>query len=136
MIVKVLTGHVSAETAYIVDDYPAGFRLRCKKRVWLEHSEGKGFRLCSQTTNPKKSGEVWNAPKKSTYMMLGVMGLDEKGHVTWTACSIYDFSKVEEFGKEYGHSFDKTQQGVHDLSLKMYRLYEAKKATFKSSLAK
>lgn len=33
---KVLSGHTSPETAYVVDDYPYGFRLRCKIRYWIE----------------------------------------------------------------------------------------------------
>ncbi len=132
MTLKPLTGHTSPETAYVVNDYPYGFRLRCKIRYWLECSPKKGFRLCSQTTNPKVEGrEVWNAPKKSTYSMLGVMGLNDEGHVTWTGCSIYDFDKLEEFGKEYASSFDKDQQAVFDLATKAYKRYQEKKAAAK-----
>lgn len=128
MIVKVLTGHTSPETAYIIDDYPAGFKARCKKRVWLEYAPKKGFRFCSQTTNPKVEGrEVWNAPKKSTYSMLGVMGLNEEGHVAWTGCSIYDFDKLEQFGKEYASSFDENQRAVFKFATKAYERYQAKK---------
>jgi len=122
-----LPGHTSPETAYVVDDYPYGFKLRCKIRYWLEYAPKKGFRFCSQTTNPKKVGEVWNAPKKSTYSMLGVMGLDEQGHVKWTACGIYDFDKLEAFGKEYASSFDENQRKVHAVCLKAYELYQEKK---------
>lgn len=68
---KVLWGHNSAETAYVVADYPYGFRLRCQIRYWLEYRKGKGFRFVSQTTNPKRPGEVWNKPKASTYSPLG-----------------------------------------------------------------
>ncbi len=93
-IVQPLTGHTSPETAYVVHDYPYGFKLRCKMRYWLERDAKRGYRLCTQTTNPKKAGEVWNAPKKSTYTMLAIMGLDEKGHVVWTGCSIYDFDST------------------------------------------
>lgn len=128
MIVKVLAGHKSAETAYVVNDYPYGFKLRCKIRYWLEYSPKKGFRFCSQTTNPKASGEVWNTPKKSTYSMLGVMGLDEKGHVSWTGLSIYDFDKVEAFGKEFGEFFDSEQRQVYDFAVKAYKRYQEKKA--------
>src|SRR5437879_4527220 len=93
---KPLVGHTTQETAYVVDDYPYGFRLRCKIRYWLEYKAKMGFRLCSQTTNPKKPGEVWNKPKCSTYSTLGVMGLDEKNYVTWTGINynMEDFTKV------------------------------------------
>lgn len=127
-MLKPLTGHVSPETAFVVDDYPYGFKLRCKIRYWLEYNPKNGFRFCSQTTNPKKSVEVWNAPKKSTYSMLGVMGLNDEGHVTWTGCSIYDFDKLEEFGKEYASSFDDNQRKVHEMATKVFKAYQARKA--------
>jgi hypothetical protein len=129
-MLKPLTGHTSPETAYVVEDYPYGFRLRCSIRYWLEYSPIKGFRFCSQTTNPKKSMShmnVWNAPKRSTYMMLAVMGLDEQGHVTWTGCSICDFDKLEAFGKEYAGSFDENQRKVWEMATKAYERYQAKK---------
>jgi hypothetical protein len=96
-------GHVDEKTAYVVDDYPYGYKLRCKIRYWLEHSPTKGFRFCSQTTNPKKSVEVWNAPKKSTYMRLGgCMFLDENSHVKWTGVSEYsDLATLEKFAADF-----------------------------------
>jgi hypothetical protein len=82
--VRVINGHTSAETAYLVPDYPYG-RLRCKIRYWVETAtkgSGKGEqRWVSQTTNPKVPGEVWNKPKASTYSALVAMYLDEKDHV-------------------------------------------------------
>jgi hypothetical protein len=126
---KPLTGHVSPETAYVVDDYPYGFKLRCRIRYWLEHAPKKGFRFCSQTTNPKVEGrEVWNAPKKSTYMMMAVMGTNDEGHVTWTGCSIYDFDKLEAFGEAYASSFDANQKAVFELATKALKRYQEKKA--------
>jgi hypothetical protein len=125
---QVLKGHTTIETAYVVNDYPYGFRLRCKIRYWLEYAKGKGFRLCSQTTNPKVPVERWNTPKKSTYSMLGVMGLDEQGHVTWTGCSMYDFEKLAEFETVYGTQFDETQQAVCTAARKAYERYQAAKA--------
>jgi hypothetical protein len=81
--------HVSPETAYVVDDYPYGFRLRCKIRYWLEYKLDHGYRLVSQTTNPKR-GHVWNKPKASTYARFGgAMFLDYDGHVQWTGLSEY-----------------------------------------------
>lgn len=91
-------GHVSEETAYLVEDYPYGFKLRCKMRYWLEYKPGTGTRLVSQTTNPKK-GDRWNTPKKSTYASVtGCMYLDENNHVHWDAIHVSDsISRLEEF---------------------------------------
>ena len=75
---ELLHNHVSPETAYVVSDYPYGFTLRCQIRYWLEHSPRHGFRLMSQTSNPKKPGLVWNKPKGSTYCRFGgAMFLDD-----------------------------------------------------------
>src|SRR6516165_4444148 len=63
---QILSGHISPETAYVVEDYPYGLRLRCRIRYWLEHTPKRGFRFWSQTTNPKR-GNIWNKPKASTY---------------------------------------------------------------------
>lgn len=89
-VTKLLKGHVSPETAYMVDDYPYGFRLRCKIRYWLEFKPKQGFRFVSQTTNPKRPGEVWNKPMASTYSRFGgAMFLDENEHVHWSGLSEY-----------------------------------------------
>ena len=90
MIKTILSGHVSPETAFLVNDYPYGFRLRCKIRYWLESSPNKGVRFCSQTTNPKR-GDTWNKPKASTYSRFGgAMYLDENNHVQWSGVGEYD----------------------------------------------
>ncbi len=95
MVTKPLYGHVSEETAYLVPDYPYGPNLRCQKRFWIEHVSNKGFRLCTQTTNPKK-GDIWNKVSKSTYSILAAcMYLDEKGHVHWTALN--EYSETDKF---------------------------------------
>jgi hypothetical protein len=86
---QILKGHISPDTAYVVDDYPYGFRLRCKIRYWIEYKPKLGFRLCSQTTNPKR-GNVWNKPKASIYANIaGAMYLDENSHVQFAALSGY-----------------------------------------------
>jgi hypothetical protein len=33
--VRLLLGHIDADTAYVVDDYPYGYRLRCRIRYWV-----------------------------------------------------------------------------------------------------
>lgn len=83
--------HTSPETAFVVADYPYGFRLRCQMRYWLETNKN-GSRLCTQTTNPKASAiqDIWNKPKKSTYSALGgAMFTDDAGHVQWTGAHFY-----------------------------------------------
>jgi hypothetical protein len=87
-----LWGHTSEETAFLVEDYPYGYRLRTQIRYWLETSAKHGDRLCSQTLNPKTG--KWNKAKKSTYSDVGVMYLDEQGHVTWAAVSPYSDVEV------------------------------------------
>ena len=64
---KLLSGHISAETAYIQPDYPYGRSLRCERRVWVEYRKGYGMRFCTQTSDPKRSSLVWNNPKCGTY---------------------------------------------------------------------
>lgn len=88
MVKQILKGHVSPETAYVVEDYPYGFTLRCKIRYWLETNKN-GTRLVSQTSNPKR-GDVWNKPKASTYAKFAAcMYLDENDHVAWTGLGVY-----------------------------------------------
>jgi hypothetical protein len=83
-----LYGHTSESTAYLVDDYPYGFRERTQIRYWLEEKPKKGWRFVSQTKNPKTGR--WNKPKASTYADWGAaMYLDDKGHVQWTGVGAY-----------------------------------------------
>jgi len=104
--VKLLTGHTSPETAYVVEDYPYGFRLRCKIRYWVEFKPKKGFRFVSQTTNPKRPGEVWNKPKASTYSLFGgAMFLDENEHVQFSGLSEYsDGAEAKAWAETYGEA--------------------------------
>lgn len=87
MIKEYLYGHNSADTAYVVDDYPYGFRLRTKIRYWIETTKN-GDRFVSQTLNPKTG--LWNKEKKSTYVEVGVMLLNEESHVKWTTFSHWE----------------------------------------------
>ena len=111
---KILAGHTSPETAYVVNDYPYGFRLRCMIRYWLEYRKGKGFRFVSQTTNPKRSGEFWNKPKASTYTTLAVMVLKDENakgiqEVTWQGLHFDIREHLESFIEQFGNGFDKAQ---------------------------
>lgn len=90
---KALYGHTSAETAYLVGDYPYGRTVRCRIRYWLEYTRGKGYRFVSQTEHPRTL--AWNKPKKSTYALLSAaMYLDADGHCVW-AC-VTEYTSAEE----------------------------------------
>ena len=80
--------HTSESTAYLVENYPYGFTARTAIRYWLEHKPKKGWRLVSQTKNPKTG--AWNKPKASTYTDWGgAMYLDGQDHVQWTGVGPY-----------------------------------------------
>jgi hypothetical protein len=100
----ILKGHTSADTAYVVDDYPYGFSLRCKIRYWLDVHAKHGVRLMSQTSNPKKPGLVWNKPKASTYSRFGgCLFLDENGHAQWSGLTEYsDAAETAAWLAKYG----------------------------------
>ena len=102
---KILAGHISPETAYVVNDYPYGYTLRCKIRYWIEYKPKLGFRFMSQTTNPKKLGHPWNKPKASTYCRFGgCMFADDNGiHVGWTGLSQYcTGAEAQAWLRDYG----------------------------------
>lgn len=92
-----LYGHTSEATAYLVDDYPYGFRERTQIRYWLEKKAKKGWRFVSQTLNPKTGR--WNKPKASTYIeWAAAMFLDDQGHVHWEGVGAYsDDAKILAF---------------------------------------
>ena len=93
---KLLNGHINEETAYLVDDYPYGYRLRTKIRYWIESNKGRGDRFCSQTLNPKTG--KWNKPKKGTYSAILVMGKKDNGHI---GCRGLSYSTDEEAYKKF-----------------------------------
>lgn len=89
-----LYGHTSEETAYLIEDYPYGFTLRCQKKVWLEYRKGKGYRLVSRTSNPKK-GNIWNKPDQSTYVAVAAnLYLDENNHCHWKGLAGWEKNEV------------------------------------------
>lgn len=97
-----LYGHTSQETAYMINDYPYGRTLRCRRRVWIEFSQTHGYRFVSQTEHPTR--KVWNKPHASTYVdVAACMFLDEQGHVAWEAVTAYsEPAEALEFAKTYG----------------------------------
>lgn len=92
--------NTSEANPHIVPDYPYG-RLRCQIRFWVEYSPNKGFRLVSQTQNPKTN--QWNSPKKGTYHRLaGCLYTDDKGHTHMAACSEYSsFTDVLDYLRNF-----------------------------------
>jgi hypothetical protein len=86
-----LYGHVSEETARLVNDYPYGNK-RCQIKFWIEENN-RGFRFVSQTENPKTLR--WNNPRHGTYCLMGMaMFIDDKGHVNHKALT--EYSSVDE----------------------------------------
>jgi len=108
---KYLYAHTSQETAYLVNDYPWGFRLRTQIRYWVESKKGKGQRFASQTINPKTG--KWCAPKYTTYAPIVVMFLDEKNHVQYLTLRHYsaetDINEFKETHLNYLSDFQKSQ---------------------------
>lgn len=95
-----LFNHTSPETAYVVDDYPYGFKLRCKIRYWIEKAtKGKcagQYRFCSQTLNPKTGN--WNKPKYSVYTAWMCLEKDDQtGYISNKAIGYH--SQVELINK-------------------------------------
>lgn len=127
---ELLNGHTSPETAYTVDDYPYGFRLRCKIRYWLEHDPKRGFRFVSQTTNPKR-GNVWNKPKASTYCKFGgAMFLDDAGHVQWAGLTEYSSAQeATAFRDTYGAGVPESGREVLNKWIAAKVAYEANRTS-------
>jgi len=129
-VVEALKGHTSMETAFLVKDYPYGFRLRCQIRYWLEYKKGKGFRFWSQTSNPKVAGLVWNKPKASTYIENGAfMYLDQNGHVEWLGLGIYNnATEAREFLEFYREFINEEWLPILVQWVERKEAYEKKKA--------
>jgi hypothetical protein len=117
--------HVSPESAFVVDDYPYGFRLRCKIRYWIEYKAKLGFRCMSQTTNPKRPGEVWNKPKASTYYRFGgALYLNDDDHVQFAGLSEYSN------GAEAKAWFENFGEGVPEAGLDVVKRWVAAKVAY------
>ena len=112
-VARPLAGHVSPESAYVVEDYPYGFRLRCKMRHWIEHRPGHGFRHVTQTSNPKKAGEVWNKPKAGTYAPVLVLTVDADGRVWSDGLGTYaSEERIAAFEERHGAALGDEQRAA------------------------
>lgn len=116
---KPLYGYDSESNAYEVDDYPYGFKLRCKARFWVEYAPKAGFRFCQQTENPKTGR--WNKPKKSTYSPFGgCMYLDSSDHIQFEGVSGYDADKIVNFIEDFPKAEMLLIKGLITYNLKHY----------------
>jgi len=104
-----LYNHKSEETAYVVDNYPWGFRLRTKIRYWIETNAKRGDRFCSQTINPTTG--KWCAAKKSTYSAVMVLYVKDNGHVHVEVINNYCSDEIlEEFIKCHNANLSSLQK--------------------------
>ena len=69
----------SFDNALEVFNYPWGFRLKTKRRTWIETNKTQGDMVCYSTLNPKTN--KWCAVKKSTYNAVDVLFIDENEHI-------------------------------------------------------
>jgi hypothetical protein len=128
--------HTSPETAYVVADYPWGFRLRTTIRYWIESKKAKngGQRFASQTINPK-TGQ-WCKPKYSTYSPIIVLYLDENNHVQSTAINHNSGTeRIEAFKEQHLEYLDDFQKSylkeimAYDKVMK-HVTFEVRESTF------
>ena len=121
----------SLENPYILPDYPYGFNLRCKKRIWVEKAKkgaGKGdFRVVSQTTNPKASSETWNKPKAGIYHNLAILYIDPPtGYIEIAVLQVTDLMAFKEFYYKFWETMDIQQKSRYAMMAKMnYKHYPA-----------
>ena len=67
------------DNALIVENYPWGYKLKTKRKYWVETIPKKGDRVCFQTLNPKTN--KWCKVKKSTYSHVAVL-TEKNGYVS------------------------------------------------------
>ena len=103
-----LYNHTSEETAYVIKDYPWGFRMRTEQRAWIE-SNKNGDRFIVQTKDPRTG--KWCAPKKSTYTPVKILYLDEQGHLQHYILKQYscDEKTILEFYEQHKENLNSFQ---------------------------
>lgn len=121
---------VDENSAYEVDNYPWGFRMKTKKRYWVETQDKKngGQRVVSQTMNPKNG--AWCKPKKSTYYAVIVLFVKSDGHV--------DYEAIHEQGlgsdakqKEIALFIETHKENLTDFQKNKLKIANAKNEIFK-----
>ena len=95
---KLIYNKDSFTNAVEVDNYPWGYRLKTKRRYWVETTK-RGDRVCYRTLNPKTDN--WCAVKRSTYDAVLLLYFDENNHVKSYGISLgwSDASAVHRFEK-------------------------------------
>lgn len=89
-----------------VSDYPYGFRLRCTLFDYVEFNPKKGYRYCTQTTNPK-AGHKLNKPKMSTYQHIIIRWYDkETNHIKWGGFDLNSDKGLNRASKFINEHFD------------------------------
>ena len=124
---KILTGHTSPETAYVVDDYPYGYVVRTKIRYWVETSERFGQRFMSQTLKP--GTEHWNRPKASTYTSFVVLYVDDAtGRIYWAGWHPYNGPEaLRKFLADYVTGLSDESLARGEALVRAYTAHETKK---------
>lgn len=97
----VLHGHVSPDTAYVVENYPYGrYSLRCRIRYWIDTARSNPKRgqrrFVLQTTNPRVLGEPWNRPHPGAYCLLVWMYLDSEDRVRQASLDKYSLTPAQD----------------------------------------
>ena len=135
-VVQLLTGHTSAETAHVTEDYPYGFVLRCVRKEWLEYRKEHGYRFVTMTTNPKRVGTHWNKPKASRYVDLAVLYLDESEHIQWSTLHMHATeTEIDRFAGEYGEALaGELEQKILTILRAVARATVARRAEYSYSI--
>lgn len=138
--------HTSPETAYVIEDYPYSFRLRCQKRVWIEYKNTLGYRSVFQTSNPRAQGSVsgtpetaslgtprpvlWNARKNGTYSSIALaMYLSEDSHLHGEGLTEYSTADSSQaFLDEY-------RAGLSQEAIARTELWIAKKKVYEKAVS-
>lgn len=124
---RTLSGHSSFDTAHIDADYPYGFRLRTQRAVWLEFKKGHGFRMVTATINPKTGR--WNKPKTGIYVPLGVLVMDDAGHIQLIALSFgATQDEVGTFSADYADAY--TGDHINAAQALLHYHFAAKRVRF------
>lgn len=107
---ETLTGHTSAESGFVVADYPYGFRLRTQIRYWIETKKNQGQRFVSQTLNPKNG--KWNKPKAGTYSEIKCLTRNPKnGYISTDSLRFNDTDEeIESYIERHKESIEEYER--------------------------